>query len=314
MNDVVCIGILVADVIAKPFKSLPQKGELVPIDNISLHSGGCALSSAVDMSKIGLNTSVVGKLGKDGFGSFLVSELKKHNVETRGLSISESSKTSASVVIVAEDSERSFIHCFGANGEFTYEDIDFSFVSQHKISFFTGVNLMPAFDGAPLAKAVRKAREAGCITVMDTAWDSSGRWMELVKDSLSNLDYFIPSYEEAKNIAGKDSLDEISDVFLSMGVGTTAIKLGEKGCYIKTGEGCEYTIAPFEVEAVETTGAGDAFAAGLITGIVKGWPIEKCGLFANATGALSVSCLGASTGIRKLNETIDFIKSQGRKW
>ncbi len=314
MKDVVCIGILVADVISKPLKTLPERGKLMPIDSITLHSGGCALSSAVDMSKIGLDTAVVGKLGNDGFGSYLTGELKKHNVETTGLSIGQNSRTSASVVVVGEDSERSFIHCFGANGEFTYEDIDFAFVSQYKIAFFTGVNLMASFDGAPLAKAVEEARDAGCITVMDTAWDSSGRWMELVRGSLSNLDYFIPSYEEAKNIAGKESPEEIADVFLSMGVGTAVIKLGEKGCYIKTGGGREHTIGPFKVDAVETTGAGDAFAAGFITGISKGWPIEKCGLFANATGALSVSCIGASTGIKTLEETIDFIKSQGREW
>jgi sugar/nucleoside kinase (ribokinase family) len=286
----------------------------MPIDSITLHSGGCALSSAVDMSKIGLDTAVVGKIGNDGFGSYLTNELKKHGVETRGLSVGEKSQTSASVVIVGEDSERSFIHCFGANGEFTYEDIDFSLVSEYGTAFFTGVNLMSSFDGAPLAKAVKKARECGCVTIMDTAWDSSGMWMELVRDSLLNLDYFIPSYDEAKNIAGKDAPGDIADVFLSTGVGTAAIKMGEKGCFIKTSEGVEHTIPPFSVKAVETTGAGDAFAAGFITGISKGWPIYKCGLFANAVGALSVSGIGASTGIRTLEETVEFIKTKGRGW
>ncbi len=125
MKDVVSIGILVADVISKPVTSLPEKGTLMPIDSISLHSGGCALSSAVDMSIIGLDTAVVGKIGDDGFGAYLTSVLKKACVETKALAIGANCNTSASVVVVGNDSERSFIHCFGANGEFCYEDIDF---------------------------------------------------------------------------------------------------------------------------------------------------------------------------------------------
>ena len=125
MKDVVSIGILVADVISKPVKSLPDKGKLMPIDSITLHSGGCALSSAVDMSIIGLDTAVVGKIGDDGFGSYLKNVLKDAGVETKGLAVGIGSNTSASVVVVGDDSERSFIHCFGANGEFSYEDIDF---------------------------------------------------------------------------------------------------------------------------------------------------------------------------------------------
>ena len=315
MKDVVSIGILVADVISKPVKSLPERGKLMPIDSITLHSGGCALSSAVDMSKIGLDTAVVGKIGGDDFGSYLTTVLKDAGVETKGLAIGEDSNTSASVVVVGDDSERSFIHCFGANGEFTYEDIDFEFVKDYKVAFFTGVNLMSSFDGEPLGRAVRKARELGCITIMDTAWDASSRWMELVRDSLPYLDYFIPSYDEAANITGKTEPSDIADVLMSKGVKNVAIKLGKDGCYIKTSEGNEYTIPTFlEIKPVETTGAGDAFSSGFITGIHMGWPLYKCGLFANAVGTFSVSQVGASTGIKSLAETINFIKEHNREW
>lgn len=315
MKDAVCIGILVADVIAKPMVSLPEKGKLMPINSISLHSGGCALSSAVDMSIIGLDTAVVGKIGNDGFGSYLTTVLKKAGVETKGLAIGDNSDTSASVVVVGNDSERSFVHCFGANGEFCYDDIDFDFIKEYKIAFFTGVNLMPSFDGKPLGRAVKKAKELGLITVMDTAWDASGRWMELVKYALPHLDYFIPSYDEATNIAGKTSLSEIAGVFMSLGVENVAIKLGKEGCYIKSHKGNEYTIPTFlNIKPIETTGAGDAFSSGFITGISMGWPLEKCGLFANAVGTFSVSKVGASTGIKTLQDTINFIKEQGREW
>jgi len=315
MKDVVSIGILVADVISKPMTALPEKGKLMPIESITLHSGGCALSSAVDMSKIGLDTAVVGKIGDDGFGTYLTGVLKEANVETKGLAVGKGSNTSASVVVVGNDSERSFIHCFGANGEFSYDDIDFDFVKDYKIAFFTGVNLMASLDGEPLGRAVKKAKDLGCITVLDTAWDASGRWMELVEDALPYLDYFIPSYDEAALIAGKENPSDIADVFMARGVTTVAIKLGKDGCYIKEPNGSEHTIPTFlNIKAVETTGAGDAFCSGFITGISKGWPLAKCGLFANAVGTFSVSCVGASTGIKSMEETIDFIKSQGREW
>ena len=105
MKDVVSIGILVADVISKPITALPEKGKLMPIDSISLHSGGCALSSAVDMSIIGLDTAVVGKIGDDGFGVYLTNVLKEAGVETKALAVGKNSNTSASVVVVGEDSE-----------------------------------------------------------------------------------------------------------------------------------------------------------------------------------------------------------------
>jgi sugar/nucleoside kinase (ribokinase family) len=102
---------------------------------------------------------------------------------------------------------------------------------------------------------------------------------------------------------------------MSHGVKNVAVKLGKDGCYIKGSDGSEYTIPTFlNIKAVETTGAGDAFSSGFITGIIKGWTLDKCGLFANAVGTFSVSQIGASTGIKSLEETIEFIKDQGREW
>ena len=174
---------------------------------------------------------------------------------------------------------------------------------------------MPSLDGKPLGRAVKKAKELGRITVLDTAWDASGRWMGLVEDALPYLDYFIPSYDEAVNISGKTNPADIAEEFFVRGVKNVAIKLGKDGCYIKTADKREFTIPTFlNIKAVETTGAGDAFSSGFITGISKGWSLYKCGLFANAVGTFSVSKVGASTGIKSLDETIEFIKSEGREW
>lgn len=313
-KDVVCIGILVADVIAKPVTTLPDKGKLLPINSITLHSGGCALSSAIDMSIIGLSTSVIGKVGSDDFGFYLKSVLDGKNVNSDGLVMDKNSSTSASVVVVGNDSERSFLHSFGANGNFSYDDIDFDFVSQHNIAFITGVNLMASFDGKPCGRTVKAIKNLNLITVMDTAWDASGRWMELVIDSLPYLDYFIPSYDEASLITNKKDPADIASVLMNHGVKNVVIKLGKEGCYAKSSNGNEYYIKTLECDPVETTGAGDAFSSGFITGLSKGWDIEKCCIFANAVGTLSVMEIGASTGIKSFEETMEFIKSQNRMW
>ena len=130
---------------------------------------------------------------------------------------------------------------------------------------------MPRFDGIPSSEVLKAAQEAKIITVMDTAWDSTGKWMQKIKPCLPYLDYFMPSLEEAEMISGKSKPEDIADVFLEAGVKTAVIKLGSKGCYIKNKSNEQYNIGAFlGIKTVDTTGAGDSFAAGFITGIFRG--------------------------------------------
>ena len=101
MIDVSCIGILVADVIAKPVDAMPAPGMLERINSIEMYSGGCAMNAGIDMSKIGLDIAVLGKIGNDSFGEFLKDELIKNNVNIEGLSVDMNLQTSSSVVLSA---------------------------------------------------------------------------------------------------------------------------------------------------------------------------------------------------------------------
>jgi sugar/nucleoside kinase (ribokinase family) len=308
MHGVTCLGIIVADVIAKTVDSLPEKGKLNLIEQIELHLGGCASNAAVDLQKLGVNTAIIGKVGNDGFGSFVTNEMKLNGVNVEGIKISDTSRTSASVVSVHLNGERSFLHHIGANAEFCKDDIDFLVIQNSKILFIAGALLMPGFDGESSAEILKKTKEAGIITVMDTAWDSTGKWMEKIKPCLPHLDYFIPSFEEAEMISGKSDPEEIADVFLKEGTKTAVIKLGSKGCFIKNQNGEKYSIGIFEgIKAVDTTGAGDAFASGFITGILNGWDLYSSGKFANAVGAHCVMSVGATSGIRSKDEILKFI-------
>lgn len=308
MYDVACVGIFVADAIAKTVDKLPKKGKLDLINQLDLYTGGCAVNTGIAMAKIGLKTSVIGKVGNDGFGKFIHNSLKDENVNVDGLVLDSNSSTSASVVLVDSEGERSFLHCLGANAEFTDKDVDYNIIEESNIVFIAGTMLMPSFDGEPCARVLKRSKEMGKTTALDTAWDSTGRWMEVLEPCMKYIDLFMPSYEEAVELSGKKDPEEIADVFLSMGIKTCVIKLGKDGCFIKDKKGEKHTIPTYmDIKPVDTTGAGDSFAAGFLTGISKGWSLYECGKFANAVGTHCVMEVGASTGIKSLEEIKAFM-------
>ena len=310
MIDVACIGILVADVIAKPVDEIPKSGLLTRISSIETFSGGCAMNAAVDMAKIGINTAVLGKIGNDSFGDFLKNELIKYNVNTDGIAVDSEHQTSASIVLSASCGERSFLHTVGANAEFCYEDINWDVIDKSKIVFVAGTMLMDKFDGEDCAKVLKRAKEMGKITVLDTAWDSRGRWMEVLAPCMPYIDVFLPSIEEAIELSGETEPEKIADKFFADGVKQCASKLGSKGCYLRESKDAPGICVPvFKVDAVDTTGAGDSFCAGFLSGMVHGLSFEKCGEFANAVGAHCVLAKGASTGIKSFDEINKFIEA-----
>jgi len=310
MIDVSCVGILVADVITKPVDSVPKSGLLTRVDSIELFSGGCAMSAGIDMAKIGVKTAVLGKVGKDSFGKFLKDELVKYNVCIDGIVEDEKVQTSASVVLSESSGERSFLHCVGANGTFSLDDINWEVVEKSKIVFVAGTMLMDKFDGDDCARFLKKCKEMGKTTVLDTAWDARGRWMAVLEGSMPYIDVFMPSYDEAVELSGETEPEKIADVFFSKGVKQVVIKLGSRGCYLRESKDAPAVIVPsFKVQAVDTTGAGDSFCAGFLAGMVRGLSFEECGRFANATGAHCVMAKGATTGIKSFDEIQEFIKN-----
>lgn len=309
MFDVACVGVICADVPVKPVDSLPAEGKLELVQQLGLHTGGCAANTAIDLAKLGFKPAILGKIGNDGFGSFIKSAFLQHEVNVSGLKTDDDTNTSASVVFVGKSGERSFLHCLGSNAVLTENDIDFTVVAQSKILFVAGALLLPAFDGEPTARMLQRAREKGIYTVLDTAWDSTGRWMKAIRPCLPHLDLFIPSFEEAQELSGRQNPEDMADVFLSEGVKLIVIKLGKDGCFIKSSKGEKHLLPTYtDIKPVDTTGAGDSFVAGFLAGILKGWDLYSCGKFANAVGTHCIMKVGASEGIKSLDETLEFMK------
>ena len=300
MFDVVCVGNIVADVIVRTVDELPPTGTLVYKDSISLYSGGCAMSSSVDMAILGIKSAIIAKIGNDSFGEFLKGVLVKNNVDTKGLIVSES-LTSASVALIDSNSERTFLHCPGANAFFTEDDVyaNWDTIEAGKVVFAAGMMIMPSFDGQPCANVLKKCQEAGKITALDTAWDSTGEWMKKLEPCMPYIDYFLPSFEEAEKLSGESDVKKIADIFFDMGVKHVVIKLGKNGCYLRENKGSEGIYLPTysNVKPVCTTGAGDSFCAGFLFGLLNDYPLIKCAEIGNAVGSHCVMETGATAGI-----------------
>ncbi len=307
LYDVLCLGIMVADVVALPVRELPPKGTLAPVQRIELHTGGCAVNTGISLARLGLRTGVMGKVGADGFGDYIVNVLQSNGIDTQGVVRDAVNNTSATMVMVDEDGERTFIHYVGANGALRETDINQDLVRRARILHVAGHNLMPGFDGEVTGRILARARAAGVTTSLDTAWDSSGRWLELIEPCLAHLDIIVPSIEEARQIAGREDPAEVAGFFLDRGIETVALKMGSRGCYVATRQQA-LSLPVYPVKAIDATGAGDAFAGGFLAGIARGWSLERSARLANATGALCVTTIGATAGVRSLDETIAFMK------
>ena len=169
---------------------------------------------------------------------------------------------------------------------------------------------MPGFDGRGTEKLLKAAKENDVLCCMDTAWDSKGDWMKKIENSLQYLDWFLPSYDEACELTGKTIPGEIAGVFNSKGVKNVIIKLNSEGCFVKPQHEEGYIVPSFNrIKSVDTSGAGDSFCAGFITGLDQGWDIKKCAAFANAVGAHCIMEIGTTTGIKSMNEILSFMKN-----
>jgi len=306
MAQVVCVGILVADVLAKPVDVWPERGKLALVKTMELHTGGCAGNTAIGLARLGVESALICRVGQDGFGDYLVANAQREGVDTRGMKRDPQALTSSTMVMVHGDGERSFIHHLGANATLTDSDVDWDLVGQADILHIAGSFLMPALDGQPTARLLKEARRRGITTALDTAWDSMGHWMDLLGPALPYVDIFLPSIEEARMLTGEYEPERVAANLANRGVGLVGLKMGEHGCFVRSGS-TTLSLPAYQIDPVDATGAGDAFVAGFLTGIVNGYDLERTARLGNAVGAMCTQAMGTTAGIRSLAETEKFM-------
>ena len=308
MKKVLCIGSLTTDVIVNPASTVPDPGTLRGVESITTHVGGCASNAAIDLAKLGVPVVFSGKVGKDSFGSFVRETLNENGVDTAGLVTDASVSTTVSIVCIHESGERSFLYQPGSSSKFHADEISRELIDSSDIVFYAGACLMQELDGEPIAEVMKYAHEKGKYTVMDTAWDFEDKWLPKVKDVIPHLDLFMPSIEEAQKITGEEDINKVADALFALGARNVIVKAGKSGALVCPADGERWMMPTYlKYKPVDTTGAGDSFCAGFLAGLAQGWDYYRSAAFANAVGTHCIMCIGASTGIKPIEDILKFM-------
>jgi sugar/nucleoside kinase (ribokinase family) len=252
---------------------------------------------------------MLGMIGDDIFGRFLVDALSDASVDTSGVVCHPAVASVATVVVVDNRGERTYLHAPGVGALLTRDHLPDDLLFAGRALHIAGALINPGIDGEPTVRILEEARARGILTSLDTAFDPTGRW-ERVHAALPHLDIFAPGYPEAKEISGLDDPVTIAAWAREHGAQTAIIKLGEDGAYVDAPE-YQGFVSPIRVDVVDATGAGESFNGGLLFGLTAGWTLEKAVRLATATGALAVKQIGAAAGASSLPAAMAFAGLDG---
>ena len=303
--DVLCVGEMLADIIADGVHEVRFDADAVMADSIVVQPGGDAYNNSVDFSRLGCRVAYVGRAGLDSIGEFLLNQAQAEGINTEYV-VRTQTPHSKVVLLINHCRERAFFYYAGTSAELKLTDIDLQLLKRCRLLVIGGTFHLPEFDGAGAAQLLQEAKKQGVITAMDVTKDFTGRWNETIKCCYPYLDYFLPSIEQAEMITGTKDEKQIADFFLSRGVRNVAVKLGKRGSYFKNRNNAFYT-GTYTVPVKDSTGAGDAFVAGFLTGVLKNLSPEEAVRLGTACSAQVIQEVGANTGMKSLQEIQSFI-------
>lgn len=241
-------------------------------DNLpkSLASGGSAANTIRSLARLGISTGYLGKIGRDKMGEFFTQDMKNTGVNTR--LIKSDTPTGLAVALVSKDSERTFATCLGAAAELTPDEITESIFEGYDILHVEGYLI---FNNELIEKAMQTAKNCGLTISLDLA---SYNVVELNLEFLKYLtekyvDIVFANEEEAKAFTGHEpqrALEMISGI-----CDIAIVKVGEEGSYIKKGKEV-HKAGVIKVKPIDSTGAGDNYAAGFLYGMVNNWSLDRC--------------------------------------
>jgi sugar/nucleoside kinase (ribokinase family) len=311
MARVVSLGIHIVDVLGRPVTGIPEGQNLSILDEIRITVAGTAAGTSIDLAKLGAEVHAVGAIGHDELGNFLVSTMERYGIDTAGLVRKEGVQTSATMLPIRPNGERPALHVPGANAELRLEDIDLDLIASADYLHVGGTPLMPGLDGEPLAHVFEHAKEHGAVTTYDLLAIDTPELLEKISVCLPFVDYFMPGLEEVQMICGLSDRHDVIRFFLDRGAKHTVFKMGASGSSIAFMEGAELKelrIPALKANVVDSTGCGDAYCAGFITGLSMSWDLEGAGALGAASGGLVIQGLGSDAGIQDLDATIDFME------
>ncbi|HEV2382899.1 MAG TPA: carbohydrate kinase family protein [Terriglobia bacterium] len=307
MVDVISAGILIADTFASPIARLPDAGELALVDSYVMGAGGCAANTAACLARLGRKVAVIGKTGQDLPGDFVLSDLTRLGIDASAVRRSPTHPTSTTYIVNVEGQDRRYFHCIGANADFSLRDIDISTLSAARALYVGGYLVMPGWQPNDLATLFREAKRRGLMTVLDVVIGTGTRVsLASVEPALPYTDLFLPNHDEARSLTGRDDPSSQAEMLSRLNPDCTiAITLGRRGVFVRSGRRT-FGAGAYSVEAIDESGAGDAFTAGFITGMLEQWPLEQTIGFASAAGASCTRALGCTAGVFRFQEALEF--------
>lgn len=306
--DCLSAGIVVADHVCDPVDHLPAPGELVTTARMDLTIGGCAANVATDLAKLGLSVGVVGCVGDDVFGRFVRESLEYGGVNCEYLMRSADRDTSGTLVINTRGADRRFIHSIGANAEFTGRELTPDLLSNARVLYLGGYCLYDELSAQNVAAAFRAARAAGVTTLLDVVIPRPGEYLSRLEAVLPWTDVFLPNDDEGRLILGVQDPVRQAAEFRGAGAKAVVVTRGAQGAVLVT-EDVTLQAGSYAVDFVDGTGAGDAFAAGFLYGLLNEAELADCLRYGSALGASCVRTRGATTGVLSVDGLRQFIAS-----
>jgi sugar/nucleoside kinase (ribokinase family) len=307
------VGILVVDHLCTPIAKLPAAGELVMSDRLPLSIGGCASNTAMDLARVSVKVGIVGCVGRDPFGRFVIETLQAAGAETSGVKELDGVETSGTLIINVKGEDRRFIHCAGANAVMSAADVPMDRVRQSKVLYVGGYLLMPALEGpGGIAEVFRQAQAAGVKTVLDVVVPGPGQHWPKFEQVLKYTDVFLPNDHESAAITGLSDPEAQAEMFCQAGAKTVVITQGERGTLLVS-ERHRIMASVYPTEFVGGTGSGDAFDAGYIAGMLAGEDEIGCLKWGSALGASCVRSISATESVFTRDEALAFMRKHELK-
>ncbi len=281
-------------------KSMPKAGETIVGNDFVVTPGGKGANQAVACGRLGLNTSMIGRVGNDTFADQLISNLNDEKINTDGITKDKKKHTGIATIILDENGENSIIQTPGAN--YLCGDDELNYLKS-KISEFDLLVLQSEIPINISLSAAKIAKNANKLVIWDPAPAN-----ELPDEAYKYIDYLIPNQTEAQTLSGLDDVLndkqalEASKIFLDKGVKNVIITMAEQGAFGYNGKESYFIDIPDGIKVIDSVAAGDAFSGGLSLGISEELEFEKLIIYGVLSGSIAVQKPGATDSMPTIKE------------
>ena len=306
MYDVTVIGPSVIDILAAPFDPEALAKGKRDVDQIRMSFGGDALNESVVLSRMGKKVQLISKIGADEAGRSIRRHLEKEKVSTKHVIVEQGLNTSVNIALVDADGGRKFLtDPHSSQRKLGLEDVLPMLDETAPIVSFASIFISPCFSIEKTEQLFSRIKAAGKTLVSDVTRPKNGETFDDLKFLFPYMDFFVPNDEEIFLLTGEKDPYKNVQMLVDAGVKTAVVKIGKDGCLIGTRDGILHVPAVAGVKCVDTTGAGDSFAAGLIAGLAEGRSIVDCARLGCAAASCSIEQVGATDGVRSLEQVME---------